>query len=277
MAAARILEKMHTQAECDGIELEWGLQDRTAGSVIKRVTQMAHIALTENPTVFTANGRQSLAKAMIEKAITANDFILENNSEDWLKIKTGLRFSGYEIEEQRTETEGSWGQKSYTSEFSLRPMMPEGVPAVNVSEAENEMISLLEKNNFPTALEHLRQAINNFSNGQWASANGDLRSFFEELLNAIAVKLGCDETKKSADKRSFLGTLNPPFLYAHYNEWDANVQKPQYIQGLWARMHPHGSHPGLSEEDDCTFRLQITLISARLFIRRFDRRVNETL
>jgi hypothetical protein len=60
-----------------------------------------------------------------------------------------------------------------------------------------------------------------------------------------------------------------------YNEWNENNQKPQYIQGLMSRMHPHGGHPGLSEEEDATFRLQITLVTARLLLRRFRQRLNE--
>ncbi|MBB4279347.1 hypothetical protein GGE12_007161 [Rhizobium mongolense] len=43
------------------------------------------------------------------------------------------------------------------------------------------------------------------------------------------------------------------------------------IDALMSRMHPHGGHPGLSEEEDATFRLQINLVTARLFLRRLDR------
>jgi len=46
------------------------------------------------------------------------------------------------------------------------------------------------------------------------------------------------------------------------------------VQGLMNRMHPHGGHAGLSEEEDATFRLQVTLITARLFLRRLDQRVS---
>jgi len=63
-------------------------------------------------------------------------------------------------------------------------------------------------------------------------------------------------------------------FYTQYNEWENDRGKPAFVLGLWARLHPQGSHPGLSEEDDCTFRLQVTLITARLFLRRLDQRIS---
>ncbi len=80
---------------------------------------------------------------------------------------------------------------------------------------------------------------------------------------------GADDSKA---KRDFLGNLEPPFLLTEYNEWNINNQKPQYVQGLMSRMHPHGGHPGLSEEEDAAFRLHISLVTGRLFLRRFDER-----
>lgn len=268
MAAARLLDKMHTQAECGGLEVEWGLQGRLSGSVTAKVTEIARIATMENQTVFTVEGRQSLSRAMILKAVSTDD-----RSEDWDKMIIGLRLDGFEVDEERTETEGSWGQKTVSIKHVLRPMMPEGIPGTNISEAENEIVAILKRHGLTIPLGHLEQAINNFSAGNWASANGDFRSFFEGTLNEISVSLGCTASEKTDAKRKYLGNLTPPFLYEEYNEWNSNLQKPQYLQGLWSRLHPHGSHPGLSEEDDCTFRLQIALISVRLFLRRFDKRI----
>lgn len=81
---------------------------------------------------------------------------------------------------------------------------------------------------------------------------------------------GKDDSKL---KRDFLGSgVRPSFLFEDYNEWNANNQKQQYVQSLMSKMHPHGGHPGLSEEEDAIFRLQIMLITARLFLRRFKQR-----
>ena len=118
----------------------------------------------------------------------------------------------------------------------------------------------------------MKQAISAFSRGEWSSANGELRNFYESYLNEIATRLGYTGSGDSKAKRDYLGKLQPPFLLVDYNEWNPNNQKPQYVQGLISRMHPHGGHPGLSEEEDATFRLQISLVTARLFLRRFDQR-----
>jgi hypothetical protein len=41
-----------------------------------------------------------------------------------------------------------------------------------------------------------------------------------------------------------------------------------YVNSLFKMLHPHGSHPGLSDEDQCPFRLHIVLVTARTFLRR---------
>lgn len=151
-------------------------------------------------------------------------------------------------------------------------MLPDAVPGLDVREAKSEVEELLERHAFATAKGHLDQAMSAFHRGEWASANGALRNFYEGYLNAIAERLGCSQSETSAAKRDFLGTLQPPFLLSEYNEWNAGGKGQMYVQGLLNRMHPHGGHPGLSEEEDATFRLQVILITARLFLRRLDQR-----
>ncbi|TIT17485.1 MAG: hypothetical protein E5W70_32070 [Mesorhizobium sp.] len=54
---------------------------------------------------------------------------------------------------------------------------------------------------------------------------------------------------------------------------NANEGK-NFINGLMKRLHPQGAHPGLSDEDDSTFRLHIVLLSARLLLTRYDAMVS---
>jgi hypothetical protein len=42
------------------------------------------------------------------------------------------------------------------------------------------------------------------------------------------------------------------------------------MNGLANRLHPKGSHPGLSDNEDSTFRLHVVLLTARLLLTRFD-------
>ena len=46
------------------------------------------------------------------------------------------------------------------------------------------------------------------------------------------------------------------------------------MEGVFKLLHPEGSHPGLSNEEDCTFRLHMVLIIARHFLQRAKSRLN---
>ena len=151
-------------------------------------------------------------------------------------------------------------------------MLPEDVPQTDFREAASEVELLLDQLHLSIAKGHLQQALSAFHRGEWSSANGELRNFYEYYLNEIANGLGYTGPDISKSRRDFLGGVcSPPFLLEEYNEW--HPQKTQFVQGLMNRMHPHGGHPGLSEEEDATFRLQISLITARLFLRRYKERL----
>lgn len=272
VAAAEVVSAFNSHGDMEVLEVEWGVSGRYGiGSKSARVAGLSKTAVEENPEVMTAAGRISLARALIEKAIKAP--INVKSSESWKKLVAGLRFDGFEIVETSTKIppKNPWGSSSTETTVELRRMLPQGVPGADFREAESEVEMLLDRHRFDVARGHLKQAISAFSRGEWSSSNGELRNFYESYLNEIADKLGFAGADNSKAKRDFLGGgANPPFLLADYNEWDS--QKTQYVQALMNRLHPHGGHPGLSEEEDATFRLQITLVAARLFLRRFDQR-----
>jgi hypothetical protein len=235
---------------------------------------LATIAIKETIKVMTEQGLVTLARALVETAVKAPEH--NRQSDAWKRFVAGLRFDGFEIVEKSIDypPKDPWGRSTTKKTVELRRMLPDDIPGLDFREAESEVIILLDRHGFIIASGHLKQAMSAFQRGEWSSANGELRNFYESYLNEIANSLGYAGGADSKAKRDFLGsTLKPPFLLSDYNEWHANNQKPQYVQGLMSRMHPHGPHPGLSEEEDATFRLQITLITARLFLRRFDARV----
>ena len=279
VASAEVIEGMKTQAAFTSLALQWGIESRCGtGSVHSKVNVMAHVAINENLTVHTLNGLQSLERAMIELAVSADENVRHRNHDAWLRLVAGLRFDGFEITEIKVPTgrEGLFGDPISETRHELRRMLPEDVPETDFREAASEVELLLDQLRLPVAKGHLQQALSAFQRGEWSSANGELRNFFENYLNEIADALGYSGKDDSKMRRDFLGAdVEPPFLLAEYNEWNANNQKPQYVQGLMSRMHPHGGHPGLSEEEDATFRLQISLVTARLFSRRFSKRKNE--
>ncbi len=140
---------------------------------------------------------------------------------------------------------------------------------LELPEAENEITRLLRKHQFITLQGHLDQAFRNHSTGDWAAANSQLRCFCEGMFNEIALKLAADATSlpRSEDKRALLGKIG--FFSTDLNEWSADGKN--FVNGLFKRLHPEGPHPGLSDEEDSTFRRHIVLIAARLFLVRMDK------
>lgn len=272
MAALQVIKASHSHADLEALEVEWGIHGRcSTSSRSAHITDLGNIALNENPEVFTMNGKTRMDQAVIEKALETP--LRHRTSDAWEKLLAGLRFDGFEVceEEIKTTNESNWDLEPKGIRFVLRRMLPDNLPGLDFREAENEITQLLNDEGLIVPKGHLDQAISAFSRGEWASANAQLRTFYESYLDEIANFLECEKSASSKEKRDYLGKLNPPFLSEVLNEWNANNNKPQYIQGLMSRMHPEGSHAGLSEEDDCTFRLQITLITARLLLRRFEK------
>lgn len=277
VAAAEIIEGMKTQAAFTSLALQWGVDDRCGtGSVQSKANAMAQVALNENPQVHTLKGLQALDRAMIELATGADKNVRRNKHDAWSRLVAGLRFDGFEVVEKQVPDpvgrESLFGGDRLVTVLELTRMLPADVPDLDFREAESEIVQLLDRLGFVVAKGHLGQALSAFQRGEWSSANGELRNFYESYLNEIAAGLGYADSGDSKAKRDFLGGLQPPFLLSDYNEWHNNNQKPQYVQGLMSRMHPHGGHPGLSEEEDATFRLQISLVTARLFLRRYNQR-----
>jgi hypothetical protein len=150
---------------------------------------------------------------------------------------------------------------------TLRREMP---AEISLPEAESELVKLLKKHNFNIPHGHLNQALDAHGRGDWAAANGQIRTFIDALLDEITVKL--DPTAAALPsgqpRRAKLASMG--FLSRDLNEWDDKGNA--FMNGLVKRLHPQGAHPGLSDELDSTFRLHIVLLTARLLVVRYDAR-----
>ncbi len=275
VAAAEVIARFKSHSEMKVMDVQWDLDQHNISSSSKpaRVSDWARIAVNENPKVMTEKGQVHLERALVETAILVQP--TNQQTAEWKKLVAGLRFDGFELVESKVPTERIGLDSEYITETQqeLRRMLPQDVPETDFREAASEVEMLLDQLNFTVAKGHLQQALSTFQRGEWAAANGELRNFYENYLNEMANSLGYKGPNNSKARRDFLGSkVTPPFLLDEYNEWNANNEKPQYVQGLMSRMHPHGGHPGLSEEEDATFRLQVSLITARLFLRRFKHR-----
>jgi hypothetical protein len=168
-------------------------------------------------------------------------------------------------------------QDGYVIEgLKLKGILPSDLP---IAQQKDEMISLLERYQFDTAKGHFEQAVSAHTRGEWASANAQLRSFIESLFDSIATLLNNNQPSNltsSHARRESLATMSPPFFIEELKEWEVGG-KDGFIQGFWRRLHASGSHPGLSDEEDCTFRLHIVIVTASHFLRRLESRLIEYL
>jgi len=279
VAASEAIETEHSQNEFTTLAVQWGVADQcTGGALIARTNSLAQLAISQDPDVLTMSGMQSLSRAIIEYAVSFYSSPKQPNASCWKKLIAGLRMDGFEIIQPVNDDaqENIFGRTRHSSgPAELRRMLPDAAPELDLREAESEIEVLLDQHDFQVAKGHLSQAVANYGQGNWSSANAMIRNFYQELLDKIAEKLGCDPTVTDDAKRQFLASdRSGPFLYNEYNEWENDRGRPSFVLGLWARLHPHGSHPGLSDEEDCAFRFQIILITSRLFLRRFDRSVS---
>ena len=274
VAAAEVVSTFQSHSDMEILEVQWGIAGRCrTSSKSARVADWARIVCEEDLEAMTERGQVHLSRALVDIAISAPEH--NRRSAVWKKLVAALRFDGFEVRMTQEEVDSGdlWERGRTGTTIELVRMLPSDVPGLDFREAESEVTLLLDRHGFTVAKGHLAQAVSAFSRGEWSSANGELRNFYEGYLNEIATGLGCTGNGDSKGRRDYLGSLQPPFLLADYNEWNPNNQKPQFVQGLMSRMHPHGGHPGLSEEEDATFRLQISLVTARLLLRRFDQRV----
>jgi hypothetical protein len=272
VAAVEVIAGFKAHSDMHILEVQWDIEQYVStSSKSARIASWSQVATSLDPMVMTETGNMKVSRALVELSIQAPESSLQGSS--WRKLIAGLKFDGFELVEIHTPTgEEDWmGEPIVVKRQELRRMLPQDIPETDFREAASEVELLLDQHGFPVARGHLQMALSAFQRGEWSSANGELRKLYESYLNEIANALGYTGVDDSKARRDFLGSgVTPPFLLEEYNEW--HPQKTQFVQGLMNRMHPHGGHPGLSEEEDATFRLQISLITARLFLRRYKQR-----
>ncbi len=57
----------------------------------------------------------------------------------------------------------------------------------------------------------------------------------------------------------------------HYEKYFKDKHIFCNFETFWKRLHTHGSHPGLSNEEDSIFRLNLVQISTLEILKRYDR------
>lgn len=242
-------------ADMDGLELEFAL-NAPGYTVQDRVNSLTRLLIDDPNRVYAG---ENVAEALVRRAVEV--LVLRAR-------RANMR--GLYEQEMDVRADPIWNalkRDGFTLDENehLQPTMP---PAINVPATDDEVHMLLDRFGFATSKGHLDEAVACHTRGNWAAANGQIRTFVESLLDEIAIRL--DPTSAalatSENRRQRLAVLAPPFLQTDLNEWDGTGKN--FTNGLLKRLHANGPHPGLSDEEDCTFRLHLVLLCGRLFLRR---------
>jgi hypothetical protein len=147
---------------------------------------------------------------------------------------------------------------------TLRRVLP---VELGIAAAEDEVSRILSQPAFQLSRGHLIQALDAHGRGDWAAANSQTRAFYEALLDDLAIAIDPSTAAGGSEgRRQRLATEG--ILRTDLNEWGSEGKN--FINGLMKRLHPQGAHPGLSDENDSTFRLHIVLLTARLLLERWE-------
>lgn len=242
---------LNTHNEVEEFAIIYGLENVLSGQYIKEKETSIAKYLIANPNVTGPNGA-NLQYEILESAIKKhkNSSIWNSFSEQYPDLINSLKKDGYKIEDD-----------------SIRQILPSQIPLVA---QESELENLLSIHNFNVAKGHYEQAIAAHGRADWAAANAQLRSFVEELFNELQSRICPGSYTNSQQKKQALAQSG--FFIGQYNEFLSNGTG--FVEGFWKRLHPSGSHPGLSEESDSTFRLHLVILVTHYFLSRFDKNYN---
>lgn len=153
--------------------------------------------------------------------------------------------------------ENALRQDGYSTDgTTLLPLLP---AEIQLEEVSSELQLILGEMGLDTAKEHLQQGRNAYVRGDWAAANGCFRSAVESMLIDLANERNPQGNLTSGGAAiRHLAQLGQPLVHQSLNEWDG--QGKGFMEAFWRRLHPHGPHPGLSNEEDCTFRMQLVVV-----------------
>ena len=194
VAAAELLG-MHSQAAFNQmvvrLELEAEIPEDTSMSVAKKCGRLARIVARDaGREVETREGPMSLREAVVLEAVA----VAEERSQ-WKEqtvLEQLLARDGYALRwVERKGDRGPWGGCSATLVAALPPELAD-------EDTDDEVRGLLGARGFSTSRGHLEQAVGAHARGDWAAANGQIRTFIESLVVEVAIGLG-DRERGNAD------------------------------------------------------------------------------
>ena len=257
LAAVDMLPEWNSHARVDRFALEHSLEDIAVGGSLAAKGLALSRYLIQNPEAQNEDGSNLtdvIVGHFVQEAIDnatrgyRREFHYESFQQHYGALNRGLERDGFTVEGGR-----------------LRRALP---AVLDLPAADDEVHVLLDRYAFAISRGHLDQGIAAHARADWAAANAQFRSFIESLFDSIAEHLaeGAALPPTGLQRRIWLANRNPPFFSPALNEWDG--QGRGFFEGFFRRLHPAGAHPGLSDEEDSTFRLHLVLLVSRNFLRR---------
>ncbi len=250
-----LLRDMNTNATLDTYAFRYGLDEIAVGnSKDQKVLSIGRYLINnpQLPGILSDNLMFEIIEDVISKTTSSIYYFEDNEFVNYPQLRRLLLKDGFIIKDNKL-------MRTFNSE-------------IDFSKNETLLENILNKYNFNVAKGHYNQANNAFNRGDWAACNSQLRSYVEELLNIIAESITGITFNSSHYAKISLSKCSPPIFYKQLNEWLDNGQG--YFETFWKRLHPEGSHPGLSDEDDSIFRLNLVQISTLEILRRYDKNYN---
>lgn len=232
-ALIEVAAERYTHGELTVLFRRFGVSEDLAGSA-SRLTRV--IRLVDNLSTRTSqhgNDLLELMRDLLEERIGYGPFKgLVQRWPAFRRLVNSLKADGYEVLD---------GELVRTN--------PEAMP---IAEEMSRLAAELAGHGWTVALNHYRQALDNFTDGEFESSNGQLRSFLEDVLARLAEQR---TSKRSSDPRGNVEHLRNAGLL--------NGDETQLLKGLVGISNTKGAHPGLSNVDEALFRLHMATITVR--------------
>jgi len=164
--------------------------------------------------------------------------------------------------DQRKALFAALAADGYEWSDSLNGVVTSTPGPASLAEAASAFEAELAGHGFDVASVHYRQAVENFSEGNFEACNGQLRSYFEALVKISAERLG---QTQSPGVQAALDYMRGSTL--DNEEWAV-------FRALWAGSQDNGPHAGLSDQEESRFRLHTTTAAGRYLIRKVEARRN---
>jgi hypothetical protein len=239
-----------------------GLNQFVAGgsSKLERVRLALHRACTD-----AEEGDAQAHRALlnfVNRVVTVN-VPDPDEAPPWFgELREALLADGYDLTwEPMTGTVGNSGSPNVTYKIHLTDAPPTPLrPEASALEAE------LVSRGYTTVLQYYRDAVDNLINHKYTSANGDLRTTFEDLVTRLAEDHGQFERPPRANTGA--EAIKHIVEGGHLPKRDGGTM----LQGLWQMIQTNGPHPGQTDADEARWRMQMITATARFLLKHFSTR-----